>query len=72
MFTVGGLILGAPAFFAGLPRPGESIGSDTGGAAIVGIASCAGAGGGGGGAGAGSGGAAPALVGSIIGEDAGR
>lgn len=63
MFTVGGLILGAPAFFAGLPRPGASIGSDAGGAAIVGISSCAGAGGGG--AGCGSGGAAPALGGTI-------
>jgi hypothetical protein len=64
MFTVGGLILGAPAFFAGLPRPGESIGSDTGGADMTGISSCAGAGGGGGGDTC-SGGAAPALGGTI-------
>ena len=46
MFTVGGLILVGPAFFAGLPRPGASLGSDGGGAAIVGISSCIGAGGG--------------------------
>ena len=71
MFTVGGLILGPPAFFAGLPRPGASIGSAAGGAAIVGISSCAGAGGGGG-AGAGSGGAAPALGVAVTGEGAGR
>jgi hypothetical protein len=69
MFTVGGLILGPPAFFAGLPRPGASIGSGGGGAAMVGISSCAGAGGGGG---AGSGGAAPVLGGVIIGMDSGR
>jgi hypothetical protein len=65
MFTVGGLILG-PAFFAGAPRPGESIaGSDAGdgggGAAVFGI-SCAGAGAGGGGEGD-SGAAAPASSG---------
>jgi hypothetical protein len=55
--TVGGLILG-PAFFAGLPRPGASIGSDDGaggGADVLGITSCAaGAGGGGGGAASGA------------------
>jgi hypothetical protein len=71
MFTVGGLIRDGPAFFAGLPRPGASIGSDGGGADIVGTSSCAGAGGGGGG-GAGSGGAAPVLGGVIIGIASGR
>jgi hypothetical protein len=68
--TVGGLILGGPAFLAGRPRPGASIGSDAGGADMVGTSSCAGAGGGGGGTD--SGGAAPVFGVSISGEDAGR
>lgn len=61
MFTVGGLILGAPAFFDGLPPPGAFIGgSDGDGADMVGISSCDGAGGGGGGV-VGSGASAPVL-----------
>lgn len=73
MFTVGGLILVGPAFFAGLPLPAASAGSDDGaGADMTGITSCDGAGGGGGDGVAGSGDSAPALGVASTEGDTGR